>query len=223
MRYSWAQKAIVILLMVICGMAVVGMWPGKSSQSSTDSVAAISYVANPANSPSGIDSPKIEVTASIAGPMLVANSASATANQTAASVTTGSTVCPSDPLDHVYKPQRLQLVDPCKTVTGTIDSVWPIFDGDVHIGLKLDPQFSNLTNDCNKTCLFGVAEGNLVVEVVCAFLPIYPKEARATCHDYHNSVEIPLSGRVSVTGAYVKDLDHGWMEIHPVWEVKSIL
>src|SRR2546429_9492801 len=135
MRYSWAQKAIVILLMVICGMAVVGMWPGKSSQSSTDSVAAISYVANPANSPSAIDSPRIEVAVSTFAPEVVTNSVSVTASSTkvAPAVASGS-VCQSDPLDHVYKPQRLQLVDPFKNVSGPLDFVLPLFVGDVHIG-----------------------------------------------------------------------------------------
>src|SRR5438270_13160332 len=74
-------------------------------------------------------------------------------------------ICPANPLDHVYTPSRLQLINPCLTVTGRIESIHPEFDGDFHIGLRLDPQFTNLVNDCNRTCLFGLEKGRLIVEV----------------------------------------------------------
>src|SRR5207245_5852239 len=41
--------------------------------------------------------------------------------------------------NHVYNPTRLQIIDRCKTVTGTIESVKVENDGDFHIRLRVDP------------------------------------------------------------------------------------
>jgi Protein of unknown function (DUF3761) len=39
----------------------------------------------------------------------------------------------------------------------------------------------------------------------------------SACAGYKNSMSIPPVGtHVSVTGPWVLDLDHGWLEIHPV-------
>ena len=40
---------------------------------------------------------------------------------------------------NVYYPSRLQVVDPCKTVSGIIESKKVEKDGDYHIRLKADP------------------------------------------------------------------------------------
>lgn len=117
---------------------------------------------------------------------------------------------------HVYHPDRLQIVQACISVTGTIAFERKEPDGDYHIGLKLDPKYGDLVNDCNLTCLNGAEHGDLVLEPVCE-VPVTQADAINACAGYHNSLVIPSVGtHVSASGVYVKDLDHGWMEIHPL-------
>jgi hypothetical protein len=133
-----------------------------------------------------------------------------------------SSVCKPNPQEHVYNPDRLQVIDPCKTVTGTVDFVRSEPDGDYHIGVKLDPQFADLVNSCNLTCANGAERGDLVVEPVCE-MAVTQTDAVATCAGVAPSVPKPSIGQhVTVTGPYVKDLNHGWNEIHPAWEIKPI-
>lgn len=136
-------------------------------------------------------------------------------------IATGCTL-PSDPNSHVYNPDRLKVIQPCITVTGIIDFIRHEADGDYHIGLALDAQYINLVNTCNKTCLSGAEHGDLVVEPVCV-LPVTQADAKASCVGYHNPIVIPPVGsHVSMTGAYVLDTMHGWLEIHPLIEVHKI-
>ena len=89
-------------------------------------------------------------------------------------------------------------------------------DGDWHIGLKLDPQYADLVNDCNRTCLNGAEHGDLILELVCE-LPVVQADAINACAGYHNPLVIPPVGaHISAMGAYVLDIDHGWTELHPV-------
>lgn len=121
---------------------------------------------------------------------------------------------------HVYGPDRLQVLNPCVTVTGVIAFIRHEVDGDYHIGLKLDPQFASLVNACNATCDKGAEHGDLVVEPVCMTTPTQA-DAVGSCVGYRNPLHIPPVGsHVSMTGAYVLDLDHGgWAELHPLQEV----
>lgn len=126
---------------------------------------------------------------------------------------------PSDPSSHVYHPDRLQVLQPCITVSGLIDFERKEADGDYHIGLKLDPTYASLVNACNTTCLNGAEHGDLVLEPVCE-LPVTQADAVSACAGYHNPLVLPPVGaHVIVTGAYVLDLDHGWTEIHPVMTI----
>jgi len=54
-------------------------------------------------------------------------------------VGTSSGECDQSLWNHVYYPSRLQVVDPCKTVSGIIESKKVEKDGDYHIRLKADP------------------------------------------------------------------------------------
>lgn len=109
----------------------------------------------------------------------------------------------ANPLAGVYHPYRLHVVAPLKTVSGTVEIVRHEPDHDYHINLKLDPQYSNLINSKNTQ----YEHGDLVVEVI----PM----------DQHD-VPIPTVGEhITVTGAYVNDADHGWMEIHPAWFING--
>jgi hypothetical protein len=128
--------------------------------------------------------------------------------------------CDKSLWQHVYHPQRLQVVKPCITVTGKIIKRKAEPDGDVHIQLKLDKQFENLLNDRNQRG----QNGNLILEPVCVG-PVTQADAKAACRNFTNKVHIPaVRTHVSVTGSYVLDTapKHGWMEIHPVTSITSI-
>lgn len=95
------------------------------------------------------------------------------------------------------------MVDPCKTVSGTVASIRKESDRDFHINLRLDSAYSYLINSKN----VANEHGDLVVEVI-------PMDA--------DKVPVPVVGQhITVTGAYVNDTVHGWMEIHPAWLING--
>ncbi len=152
-----------------------------------------------------------------------------------------SSVCTNpEPLKHIYDPKRLVVLNPCKTVSGTVLKVINETDGDAHIRLKVDPQYSDTINkaniDGNDTaieivCVFdhlglspaataGLPCGNLVVEIVCAS-ETTKTNAMDACSGYDNKIKVPrVNDHIVVTGQFVSDIDHGgWNEIHPVYKI----
>ena len=130
------------------------------------------------------------------------------------------TTCDKSLWEHVYHPDRLQVIDPCITVSGVIEDFKAEKDGDSHIRLKLDSQYSDLINDVN----VAFQHGDLVVEVICQN-PVYQEDAMQACQNYSNQVFVPpVEGtHVKVTGSYVLDKQHGdWAEIHPVTRIEVI-
>ena len=127
--------------------------------------------------------------------------------------------CDQSLWDHVYNPDRLEIIDKCKTVSGIIQSIRAEKDGDYHIGLNLDPQYADLINEEN----IQNQNGNLVVEVICQ-RSVTQEDAIQACQNFTNYVEIPPVGsHVSITGSYVLDNQHGrWAEIHPVTKIQII-
>lgn len=115
---------------------------------------------------------------------------------------------------HVYNPSRLTIIQSCITASGTVENVINESDGDYHLRLALDDQYSNLTNSANDRYQYG----DLVVEIICA-LPVNQTDAVSACQEYVNNITIPnVSDHITVTGPYVLDTDHyGWAEIHPVY------
>jgi hypothetical protein len=115
---------------------------------------------------------------------------------------------------HVYNPYRLTVINSCITASGYVDNVLKEADGDYHVRLALDSQYSNLTNSANDQYQYG----DLVVEIICA-LPITQSDAMAACQNYTNSIIIPsVNDHITVTGSYVLDTEHsGWAEIHPAY------
>jgi hypothetical protein len=112
----------------------------------------------------------------------------------------------------IYHPSRLMVVAACKTVTGTVASVRSEPDGDVHLLLHLPSSRSNLLNSGN----IADTHGDLVVEIICVGA-VSQTDARRACAGHINQVQVPSVGeRVRISGTYVLDADHGWMEIHPV-------
>ena len=129
------------------------------------------------------------------------------------------TGCNANLWKHVYHPQRLQVIEPCISVSGTIHHVKKEADGDDHIQVLLDPEYAGLLNDINKT----EQAGSLVIEAICQG-PVTQPDAVSACKDIHPTVDVPAQGtRVRVLGSYVLDTeaDHGWTEIHPVTSITS--
>ncbi len=119
---------------------------------------------------------------------------------------------------HVYDPTRLEVLDQCKTVTGTIDEQDQNEDGDTHMLLRLDPGQEQLLAKRN----LKKKDGDLVIEVVCGNRPA-KKKAQAACADYSTGVAMPKVGdHVRVTGTFVNDTHNGWNEIHPVTSIDPI-
>jgi hypothetical protein len=111
----------------------------------------------------------------------------------------------------IYRPYRLHVVAACKTVTGTVESVRSEPD-DVHLLLKLPLSRSGLLNDGN----VSDTHDDLVVEIICVGT-VTQADAESACAGHVNQVAVPSAGeRITISGTYVLDADHGWMEIHPV-------
>jgi len=126
--------------------------------------------------------------------------------------------CDSSIWNHVYDPDRLQVLHECIEATGTITERNADEDGDEHMLLKLDKGQKDLLRKKNYT----KKEGCLVVEVVCVN-NITRKRAKGACDGYVNNVQLPNVGdHVRVTGSYVNDSHNGWTEIHPVSKIEKL-
>ena len=107
------------------------------------------------------------------------------------------------PLVGVYHPNRLKVKSRCRVAVGTIENVKPeLYDGDIHIELRLDRGQEGLLSSGNAR-----VGGMLIVEII-------PWD-RAR-------VLVPAEGqRVEVVGPWVDDTAHGWFEIHPAWWISA--
>jgi len=127
--------------------------------------------------------------------------------------------CPADPAaylkKHVWSPSRLEIIEPCITVTGVLTDVRPILDGDLHIRLRLDLPYEGLLNDANRSR----QAGQLVIEPACRWAP-WRRNSTGPCKNRGYSLTIPKNGtRVRVTGTFVFDRDHAWNELHPIFKM----
>ena len=138
------------------------------------------------------------------------------------------------PLAGVYISSRLQLLDRCETVSGTVDCLKLEPDGDYHVRLRLDPQFTSLLRPANGLQICGGQPGpHLVVEII----PQHPQGIlfRTNNADAGGFVDprVPSPGEhITATGPYVIDTNslhrilyqgrpaENWAEIHPVWAIK---
>ncbi len=115
------------------------------------------------------------------------------------------------------------------TVTGTVAAIRSEAEGDVHVNLTLpvgEPLLLDAANDTYE-------DGQLVTEIVPADQPgctpgqpppLPPTAYRSSSYDYGTCTGAdiatpPMGAQVRLTGPYVLDSDHGWMEIHPVWAI----
>ena len=137
------------------------------------------------------------------------------------------------PLANVYQPERLTLIRPCLTVKGTVVSAKPskklLSDGDHHIKLKLFPEYESLLNKRN----IEAQGGNLVLEMVPADqeectpskLSQIPSLVLAGLDTQcsQRRLRMPEVGQsIQVSGPYVLDTVHGWMELHPIWQWSAL-
>lgn len=126
--------------------------------------------------------------------------------------------CDPNKWNYVYDPDRLQVLDKCKVVTGVITERNADPDGDEHMLLKLDAGQKHLLTKKNKT----KKDGCLVIEAVC-INKITRKRAMGACKGYVNNVWLPKVGdHVKVTGSFVLDSHNGWNEIHPISKVEKL-
>lgn len=143
---------------------------------------------------------------------------SAKQDQSAVTQDVSAADCDSSKWKEVYDPERLQVLDRCKTVTGTITERNADEDGDEHMLLKLDKGQKELLLKKN----YSKKEGCLVVEVVCVNT-ITRKRAKGSCDGYTNNVQLPNIGdHVRVTGSYVIDGHNGWTEMHPASKIEKL-
>jgi hypothetical protein len=116
---------------------------------------------------------------------------------------TAGSACPSaqDALVGVYHPDRLTVLNACQRVSGTVESESVMIeqDGDVHFDIAVSPSFSHLLSTGN----FAAQHGWLVVEL--------------TPRDGGHLPRPAVGDRVALVGAWVKDTEHSWDEIHPVF------
>jgi len=120
--------------------------------------------------------------------------------------------CDQNLWQFVYHPNRLQVLNPCLSVTGAVDEVRQEPDGDLHVRFRLDQQFASLLNEKN----ISSQQGDLVLEPICQ-LHVTQADAVAPCKPYSGPFFQPQVGqRYLVWGAHVNDAEHGWNELHPI-------
>ena len=122
---------------------------------------------------------------------------------------------PNNISSHVYNPARLQPVKDCVTVSGKVDSVMAEPDGDYHLWFHVDPQYASLPNNVNN----DYQQGDLLAEVICA-ITVNQQDAVLACENYTNEIPMPsVNQKITLTGRYVLDNYHRWMEVHPVYSL----
>lgn len=123
----------------------------------------------------------------------------------------------NDAWNHVYRPERLEVIRPCVAARGTVAIIRPEADGDLHVLLALDSGQDKLLDQRN----IDGQRGDLVAEVICA-RSVRQVDAVDACADWETHINLHRGEHVRVTGAYVLDREHGWMELHPVSNVEEL-
>jgi hypothetical protein len=116
---------------------------------------------------------------------------------------------------------RLQVINPCVTVTGTVRDARAEKDGDWHIRLDLDSEYRSLLNQAN----LEKQEGYLVLEPMCSnYVSQTDTLEEGVCDGFSQNIFTKdlVGHRVAATGAYVIDMQHGWTELHPVTSIVPI-
>jgi len=123
--------------------------------------------------------------------------------------------CDESMWNNVYNPGRLEVVDRCVDVTGTVAKVSKEEGGDYAIYLTLDKNYEILLNNQN----FESLDGNLIVRAICQHKD---REKKQECNNFNKPIEIPAKGaHVKVTGSYVlnRTTINAWAEIYPATSI----
>jgi len=116
---------------------------------------------------------------------------------------------------------RLPVIDPCLTVTGTVMNARAEADGDWHIQLDLDSEYRSLLNQAN----LEKQHGYLVLEPMCSnYVSQTDTIEEGVCDGFSQDIFTSnlIGHRVAATGAHVVDRQHGWAELHPVTSIVRI-
>jgi hypothetical protein len=138
------------------------------------------------------------------------------------------------PLAGVYIPSRLQVLDRCRTVSGTVDCLKVEPDGDVHLRLRVEPQFAGLLKPANSLQTCADQNGpHLVVEIIPQHKQgILFRDNNADAGGFITPATPAPGDHITVTGPYVIDTNvlhrvlyrgraaENWAEIHPVWAIR---
>lgn len=130
--------------------------------------------------------------------------------------------CDNTLWQHIYSPDRLEIIKPCITVSGTIENVEPEPDGDYHVLLKPDPTFFWIRLDPRFKNNIELQNGNLVTEPICAN-PITDRNIKkqGICDKFFQKFNLKVQQHVTMMGVYVFDTFHKWLEIHPITLIKK--
>jgi hypothetical protein len=135
--------------------------------------------------------------------------------------------CDASLWTHVYHGRfptaedRLQVINSCLTLSGVIVKARTEKDGDWHIQLDLDPEYQSLLNQANLDKQYGY----LVLEPICSRRVSQSDTiAEGVCDGFSQAIFTRdlIGKRVTATGAYVIDRQHGWTELHPVTSIVPI-
>lgn len=118
----------------------------------------------------------------------------------------GQDVCP--PADQasvgIWGTARLQAINVCQQASGTVLKAEPELDGDLDLYVDLDPEYDYLAgSQVELDFLHQWSAGDVIVE----FMPRDGGHLPAPSEGDH----------IDLIGAWVKDTNHGYNEIHPVW------
>ena len=112
--------------------------------------------------------------------------------------------CPSRALLGVYDPDRLHVLARCVTFRGVVERLVSLPDGDMRFDILPAPGYGRFLNDANRSALGGRLEAVIIRgQPMQLFRP-------------------QVGEHIVVLGTFVRDLEHGWNAMHPVWQVRYV-
>jgi hypothetical protein len=225
-RRPWWRRRWGIALVLVVVLTVIGAVASCQSTNDQSAYSTTAVTTTTIATPATTTAPPAITSTTIDEDEATDPNAAGAVPPTVPAPSSDSPACRSDPHANVYHPDRLVVVSPCVTVSGVVDDVRHESDGDYHLNIGLDPAFAGMVNDRN----VSGEDGALVAEIVPADQPGCtpgqpPKPATGT-YDYGtctgaNELPPPVATHVVLTGPYVLDTAHGWMEVHPVWAITT--
>lgn len=124
--------------------------------------------------------------------------------------------CDPNITNHVYKPQRFEVIEDCIAITGTVTLVEVMANGEARIFMKLNPQYQNLTNIFNKV-FYG---GDFIAKITC-YRRVDDESIRTTCKNYANLIQAPIQkATIRAIGTLVINKSTGQTELHPLTSIQ---